>query len=193
MNRLTGLLLAAGLTVLGCSHQQNTPDKPARKSEKTNNNPAIPMDTSSYSSLDPKLILGPDNDLPPGISGTQVRPGLPEMYSDVPQGGSWLSLAYLQDGKSMGGVTVFQYHDTLFTRRAFEVLAKGMGNNAVSIGIGDTSAGVAVGRAGSNEVISDLTWMKCDYVVHARVPCAPDEALAYGKRLDNRLDSALCR
>lgn len=139
--------------------------------------------------LESLLVL--EGDLPPGVSGSQIRADPPRMFEDVPEPAVQIYQAFEKGGEQSGGVTVFLYNEPSGVQAGYDSILEGMGEPD-DVGIGKLSASTSLHLFGTDETMTDLLWMRCRYVVHIRIGSNRDGAVAYAQRLDRRLETAIC-
>ena len=141
--------------------------------------------------LRPLLIVG--GDLPPGLSASQILGDPPEMFDGIPRPTLQIYQAFEKSGNQSGGVAVFLYGDLGLAEDAFEHILTGMGDLAPEeLDLGDRSALNSILMPDTSEPMTDLLWIRCHSVVHVRIPSDRARAIAYGERLNKRLESMVC-
>lgn len=139
--------------------------------------------------LEPLLIL--QGDLPPGVSASQVRSSPPAMFDGLPQPTRQIYQAFEKKGDQSGGVAVLLYEDIGLAEEAYAFVLAKMGETE-EVDLGDRSAFATIPLYGTDEIVTDLLWLRCNSVVHVRITSEATGATAYGERLNRRLESVVC-
>ena len=140
--------------------------------------------------LEPLLIQA--GDLPAGMTGAQVRDTAPAMFDAVPKPDKAAYQQLQKNGSQVGGVTVLLYSAGDALSQAYTTVVDGMDDNAQPIaGVGEKAV------VSENEVLVKLVefaFTRCSALAHVRMVFSGnrDEVTAYAKRLDTRLQSAIC-
>jgi len=157
--------------------------------------------------LDIASLLVRDGDLPAGYSGGQIRDEAPSMFGECP---APVLAAYRQVAKNeetVGGVTVLLYESTQDITDAYTLIADGMTSDVALEGltenvyetsdIGDEAlvSAMSLTALGKTHENLDLLFSRCQAVVHVRLSGTlnEDAIIAYGKRLDSRLQPVVCQ
>lgn len=146
--------------------------------------PATPITAAQLESL--LLAAG---DLPAGMNGGQVREP-PAMFADLPPVDVRVYQQLARGGEPAGGVAVFVYADQGQRAAAYAQLARELGEGAPVEGVGESAR--ASGASGL-VAFADLVFVRCQVVAHVRLMGEDLAAVtAYARRLDGRLQAAVC-
>ena len=144
----------------------------------------------SLAALDIEPLLVQDGDLPAGVAGAQVRDTAPGMFSSVPKADKTISVQLANSVKQIGNVTVLLYAQDADRDSAFATVMDGMGEPVDLAGIGDRAVGESVPLLST---VTDVLFIRCHALAHTRMLGVDmAAATAYMKRLDKRLQSAVC-
>lgn len=132
------------------------------------------------------LLIQP-GDLPPGITGAQVRTEPPAMFDGIAPATKTIYQQFAKDSAQYGGVGVFLYDDPAQLSLGYDFITKGMGTGATPVEVGER----AVAITGLLD-FSEVAFARCAAVAHIRLTGDLDTVVAYAQRLDKRLQAAVC-
>lgn len=144
-------------------------------------------------------------DLPAELSGGLIGESAPAIFRDIPKSDVQVFQQIVSGDRRMGGVGVFLYRQPATRDSAYRVLAKGIGSIGKRPNLEVWEAPVGLGRKGligvvipaspAVKVSSTLLFTRCAAVVHIVLGNDPDAsaAVAFAKRLDQRLAATVCR
>ena len=154
--------------------------------------------------LEPLLIQ--PGDLPAGLSGAQVKDEAPEMFSGVPEPVRAVNQLFQRDGENAGGVAVLLYESKDDLNKAYEITLDGMVEDLEQqVDLGEKSAvsSETIDIFGAYLGFAEAAFQRCNALVHVRLTkqnavevlaeIPQSEIVSYGKRLDSRLQEAICR
>jgi hypothetical protein len=142
-----------------------------------------------------KSLLFQSGDLPASFTpGETTTP--PKMFQNVPDAEDEIYQPFEVNGHPSGGVTIFLYKTNSEADNAYGIILEGLGDYREPIqDIGENSE---FAQAQGFPVV-DLAFERCTAVIHIRYSDDLSNAdllaniIAYAKKLDSRITSALCR
>lgn len=156
--------------------------------------PGVPL-----TEVDLEQLLVADGDLPIGVSAAQIRDAAPEMFEGMPAAEQVRYQQLARDGEQTGGVAVFLYGDEAARTEGYQLVADGFSEAEPVADLGEqaivTLPNAQAAAIGLN--FTDVLFQRCAAVVHIRLRNLEGEdstsAIAYAKRLDERLEEAVCQ
>ena len=145
--------------------------------------------------LEPLLVQ--PGDLPSGLAASHIRDEAPEMFTAVPEPQKAVNQQFERNGETQGGVTVLLYDTHEDVDEAYNIIAQGMPETRAYVpGVGAAAVGgnLMVNPLGVQFVSVELVFVRCHAIVHIRITGTHrlDDASAYAKRLDKRLQEKVC-
>lgn len=154
---------------------------------------AIPSSTAvplSQINLEPLLVQS--GDLPAGLSGSQVRDEAPEMFRDMPKYENVIYQRFENKGQVVGGITVFLYASGNDINSAYSSIEKGIGSGTEPLSdIGEK--GIVAELSLLDNTSTDILFVRCQAVVHIRMPGDKTDSTPYARRLDKRITPVVCQ
>jgi hypothetical protein len=143
-----------------------------------------------------EFVLLQSGDLPSGVSGGQVKELIPILFKDVAPPSRVITQSIERNGVPLGNVTVFVYstpkeRDMAYSQMLSAVAVTSTTGGSVQPGIGEQSFG---GLFTNNlPGFAEIVFSRCHAVVHIRLNTTDaTDVTSYAKRLDTRLQSAVC-
>ena len=145
--------------------------------------------------LEPLLVQ--DGDLPVGVDTGQVRDTAPQMFDSAPKPTKAAYEQLARNGQQIGGVTVLLYDDAARVKQAYDAVAGGMTKDSTDYsGVGESAKLLQTQFTALGMTLStnEILWQRCNAVAHVRVVGVLDKEslVGYAKRLDTRLQQAVC-
>jgi len=139
--------------------------------------------------LEPLLIQA--GDLPSGMSAAQVKDAAPPALNDYPQATKAIDQRFQRNGKTAGGVVVLLYEQQSDLDQAKGLAAK---TSKYSEPLSDVGEQAKLFLGTDLLPIRGVTFVRCQAVVDVSMSGVDTrEITAYAKRLDKRLQAAVCR
>jgi hypothetical protein len=154
----------------------------------------IPSPTTipfSQLNLEDKLVVA--GDLPPGYSGSQIRYTPNTITNEAPVADYFINQYFAYQDTTGGKVTVLVYEEIdkviIAYQSFFGGLFMGIPEDA---GVGEKSASF---YNEGNITVSNLAFIRCHAAIQIQFigPSTRDSIIAYGQRLDKRLQPIVCR
>lgn len=163
-----------------------------------------PQPPISLSTLDVAPLLVQPGDWPADVEVAAVSRGVPDLFADAPTPQQAAYLPVNPHSVVPGGVTLLLYDAASDQNRAYEYILSSMASDTRPVGnIGERALlGRVTGAMNGAEMLShkdyiqaSLLFQRCRAVVYVRLrdeDRSEDEVKAYGRRLDQRLQAAVC-
>lgn len=190
------MVFVLAIIVAACG--QTTPSAASIETAIAQTQVAMPTFTLvPLSEMNLEEILLEDGDLPIGFAGTQIGYTTTDITKHVPSADYFVKQEFSYNNSMGGGVEVLLYEDMGKTTNAYQSILDNMiMSNAEDAGIGEKSVASSYAElAILNIEIADLAFIHCHAVVHIQFigSANKDDIVAYGQRLDRRLQPLVCR
>jgi hypothetical protein len=141
--------------------------------------------------IDLEPLLVQSGDLPSGFSGAQIKDAAPPALKDYPQATKAIDQRFQRNNKTAGGVVVLLYDQQSDLDQATALATKASKYSESLSGVGE-QAKLFLGT--DLLPIRGVTFVRCQAVVDVSMSGVDTrEITAYVKRLDKRLQAAVCR
>jgi hypothetical protein len=156
-----------------------------------------------FSSLNLENQLVIEGDLPPGFSSSQIKTTpLAKAPDKAPAADFAIDQLLSRDGMNGGAVTVLLYEDINKAKAAYQPVVDNWMRSTTDGGVGEKSL-VSIVKLplpppaqGVILDLANLVFVRCHAVVHIQLMdyrVNKDDIIAYGLRLDKRLQKLICR